>query len=410
MDDESPSRGEPLRYVGMDVHKHYLVIGAVDRKQTVILPPRRVAVLEFAAWATRHLTADDAVVLEATSNAWHLHDQLAPLVGSVTVANAAAIKLISQARVKTDARDAINLARLLAAHLVPTVWVPPVAVRELRGLVMHRRRLVAQRVQAGNRLQAVLQRHQIVPPEGDVFSQANRAWWEQLALPASERLRVRQDLALQATLNTLIEEAEVELRRQSTLSPWVAQVPYLVQLSGIGVLAAITVLAAVGDIARFPAPKNLVGYAGLGSGVHASGQVFQTGRITKQGRRELRGAMVEAAWVAVEHHPRWKAEFARLCPRLGRQKAIVAIARKLLVVVWHVLAKHEADRHGEPAAMARAIHLWLSRSGIVPGRHRPLRQLVLQEVRRLGLEVSEIVTAAGKPLMTLPPDPVAQTG
>jgi len=178
-----------------------------------------------------------------------------------------------------------------------------------------------------------------------------------------------------------------------------------VQLSGIGVLAAMTLLAAIGDITRFPSAKKLVGYAGLGAGVRDTGQTHQGGRITKQGRRELRGCMTEAAWVAVEHHPHWKEVFARLSARLGAQKAIVAIARKLLVVVWHVLTDQEADRCGEAPAMARALWLWQARCGTVPGSKRPLRQLVGYEVHRLGLDVHQITSATGRTLMVLAPPP-----
>ena len=71
------------------------------------------------------------MVLEASSNAWVLYDQSEPLVGQVTVAHPLAVKLISAACVKTDARDTIKLARLLAANLIPAVWVPPLPVREL---------------------------------------------------------------------------------------------------------------------------------------------------------------------------------------------------------------------------------------------------------------------------------------
>lgn len=212
---------------------------------------------------------------------------------------------------------------------------------------------------------------------------------------------MRQDLATLDTLDGLIAEVEAELRRLSTTAPWAEQVPYLVQLSGIGVLAAMTLLAGIGDITRFPRAKDLVGYAGLGAGVHDTGQTHQGGRITKQGRRELRGCMVEAAWVAVAHQAHWKAACTRLCTRMSAQKAIVAIARKLLVVVWHVLSEHAAERRGEPAAMARALWLWQARCGAVPGRKRPLRQIVRREVERLGLDVRQITRASGRPLMLL---------
>lgn len=396
---------EPTRFVGLDVHKRYLMVGAVDAHQEVVLPPRRVALEEFPDWAHAHLTPADAVVLEATANAWSLHDLLAPLVATVTVAHAGAIKLIARARVKTDRRDTLHLARLLAARMIPAVWVPPHAVRELRGLGSHRRRLVAQRVQAGNRLQAVLQRHQIVPPAGALFSQRNRAWWASLPVSGGERLRIQQDLTLMGTLETLTAQVEVEIGRLSTTAPWAERVPYLVQISGVGVLAAMTVLAAIGEIARFPTAKDLVGYAGLGSGVHDSGQTHQTGRITKQGRRELRGAMVEAAWVAVERHPHWKGQFARLSARIGAQKAIVAIARKLLVVVWHVLTDGEADRDGDTAAIARKLYTWVSRCGTTPGRQRPLGALVRRELDRLGIGAELTVTGYGR--CPLPPPGVA---
>jgi transposase len=103
-------------------------------------------------------------------------------------------------------------------------------------------------------------------------------------------------------LDSLIAEVEQHLGRLS-MTPPREQVPFLLQLPGLGMVCAMTILAAVGDIARFPTSKQLVGYAGLGTRIHASGQVQLSGGITKEGRRELRIAMVEAAWVAVEHHP-----------------------------------------------------------------------------------------------------------
>ena len=81
----------------------------------------------------------------------------------------------------------------------------------------------------------------------------------------------------------------------------------------------MSVLAAIGDITRFPSAKHLVGYSGLGASIHDSGETHRSGRITKEGRSDLRGVMVEAAWVAVEHHPHWKAQFERLANRIGNE-------------------------------------------------------------------------------------------
>ena len=315
------------RFVALDVHRHSITVAAVDARQAVVLKPRRLALPDFARWCRQQLTPADAVVLEATTNAWHLYDQVAPLVAAVTVCHPLMVKLISAARVKTDPRDALNLARLLAAGLVPAVWVPPAEVRELRALVSHRQRLVRQRTQARNRLHSVLHRHNLVGPAGKPFAAAQRAWWAGLDLVPSERLRVRQDLAILDSLEPLLAEVEDELARLSAAEPWASQAAFLVQLPGFGVLNAMVVLAAIGDITRFPTAAKPVGDAGLGASVSASGPTRRTGGITKQGRRELRAVLVEAAWVAVQTHPYWRAAFARLEARIGRNKAIVAVAR-----------------------------------------------------------------------------------
>jgi transposase len=343
-DHEMPTTELPhalaTRFVALDVHRQYLVVGAVDIQQHVVLTPRRFGFAAFAEWASIHLTHADAVVLEATANAWLLYDQLQPLVAEVVVAHPQAVKLIAAARVKTDSRDTIKLASLLAANLIPAVWVPPQAVRELRALVTHRNRLVQQRTQAANRLHSVLQRHNIDPPPGIPFAIHQREWWLALDLPLAEKLRVQQDLSLYQTLEGLIRESEAELGRLSTCDPWVKQVPFLVQLPGLGVLSALRILAAIGEITRFPSAKHLVGYAGLGASVHQSGETNRGGRITKEGRSES----LVGSW---SRRPGWRssiirkgsAQFERLAARIGKQKAIVAIARKLLVTIWHVLER-----------------------------------------------------------------------
>ena len=107
------------RYVAMDVHKSYCMVGAVDGQQQVVLQPRKVAMDGLEGWASAHLTRTDAVVFEASVNAWELYDLLAPLVARVSVAHPQQVKLIAASRVKTDKRDTLALAQLLAAKLIP---------------------------------------------------------------------------------------------------------------------------------------------------------------------------------------------------------------------------------------------------------------------------------------------------
>ncbi len=374
------------RFVALDVHKHYVMVAAIDAAQQIVLAPRKMSLERFAEWALGHLTRTDQVVLEATTNAWTLYDQLAPLVQEVQIAHPFLVKLISSARVKTDTRDTLHLARLLAAGLIPQVWVPPPPVRELRVLVAHRARLVRQRTQACNRLHSVLHAHQISPPTGRLGSPEQQSWWDHVQLSAVERLRVQQDLTLLQTAERLLKAVDEELTRLSAQDPWKQTIPFLMQLPGFAVVTSMTLLAAIGDITRFPSAKKLVGYSGLGASVHASGQTQRTGPITKQGRRELRTVLVEAAWTAVDHHPHWRAEFERLVPALGKGKAIVAIARKLLVVVWHVLTKQVVDCHADVAMVTRKLQRWGKQHGLATQLGLSSGAFARLYLRRLGLD------------------------
>lgn len=346
------------RYLAIDLHKHYVVIGGLNARQEMVLPPRRIDLTDWPAWAKTHLRKTDILVVEATTNAWDFYDQVQPLVGRAVVANAGKIAGLVKTKVKTDRVDVLKLAKLLVAAMIPEVWVPPVEVRELRALLAHRRQLIKNRTMLKNRLQSILHRHQLVPPEGELFGAKNREWWKTLKVSPTERLHIQHDLTTLTTLEPQIAEVETELHRLSTTSPWMEPVTFLLQLPGFGLIIAMTILAAVGDIQRFEEAKKLVGYSGLGAGVHISGETHRTGRITKEGRRDIRWALVEAAWIAVDTHPYWKREFERLARRMDKNKAIVAIAHKLLIAVWHVLTERVADKHATPKMVAFKLMRW----------------------------------------------------
>ena len=149
------------RYIGLDIHKHYCVVAGVDRDGRVVLQAVRVEHADLEGWLKKNLRASDHVVFESTTNAWHVYDLLEPLVERVVVANPIKVKQIAQARVKTDVRDTLILARLLAANLVPDVWVPPAHVREMRQLLSQRRQLVETHTQILNRMHSVAHRHHL---------------------------------------------------------------------------------------------------------------------------------------------------------------------------------------------------------------------------------------------------------
>jgi transposase len=346
------------RFIAVDLHKEYIVVGAVNARLETVLPPRRIELAAWSRWAHTNLKSTDALVLESTSNAWDFYDRVAPLVGRTVVANPRLVKLIASARVKTDKVDTMSLAKLLAVNLIPEVWVPPLVVREARGLLAHRRRLVRNRTMVTNRLQSLLLRHNLPGPQGNPFCVAHLPWWNTLPVSTTEKLRIRQDLATVEHLSSQIAELNSEIARLSTQEPWADQAIFIMQIPGFSILLTMTILAAIGDISRFPHPKQLVGYAGLGASVHNSGQTRRTGKITKTGRRELRWSLVEAAWSAVRYFPFWKSQFQRYSRRMPNTKAIVIIARKLLVSIWYVLSQRTVDRQADPVRVATKIMRW----------------------------------------------------
>ena len=348
------------------------------------------------------LTRQDEIVLEMTTNTWQLYDELRQYAGSVLVVHPPHVALITRSQVMNDKIAASILARLLAKGLLVGIWVPPQDIRELRGLVAQRKKMTGLATQAKNRLHAVLQRHHWLPPEGNPFHALQKKWWLTLPMGALEKVNVQSDLdTLQFAEKQLMQLTSMmaEITNQSD------EVIRLLQLPGFGVVTAVTVWAAIGDIQRFVDAQHLVGYGGFGTRVHDSGMTTRTGRITKAGRRDLRMALIEAAQVAANSHPHWKAELTRLQPRLGRNKAIVAIARKLLVAVWYILAQHKTDRFAQPEAIAQKLLKFAYQLG---KENRPKGQSAAQFVRQrlealqLGQELTSIAWGSKKPI-PLPP-------
>ena len=183
-------------------------------------------------------------------------------------------------------------------------------------------------------------------------------WWEAQTLNTLEKLQVRQELSLLEKVEQNKAELDKELGKMSVGETWGKQATRLLQLSGLGVIVTMTILAAIGDINRFEDSKHLVGYAGLGAGIHQSGKEHIDKDITKSGRKELRWALIEAAWKAVQMSAVWKKRYEELKQRKGACKAIVAIARKLLVTIWHVLSKAETDRNASEEDLAWKMLLW----------------------------------------------------
>jgi transposase len=347
-----------IRYVALDIHKHYCVVAAVNRDAQVVLQPVRVEHQDLEGWLKKNLRASDHVVIESTTNAWHVYDLLEPLAERVLVANPIKVKQIACARVKTDIRDTLILARLLAANLVPGVWVPPLHVRQLRQLLSQRRQMVETHTQIVNRMHSVAHRHHLNHPRGKRFNEKNTTWQKDKILSATEQFQLTVEMENREYIEKQINKIGKEIAKMSHQKPWAQSMTYIMQLPGFGVITAMTVLAAVGEIERFESPKKLGSYSGLTSGVEQSGTKLREKGITKEGRKELRWAMVEVAQRAVKSDPLWKRRFQELQQRMHRNQAIVAIARRLLELVWYVLTRRQAYRHFSQERIAYKYLTW----------------------------------------------------
>ena len=392
----------PNRWIGLDGHKHYLVAGGVNAQLDHILGPQRVQLSRLDSWARKTLTPFDALALEMSTNSFEIYDELVPLVHSMILVHPPHVNLITRAQVKTDQKSAFTLARLHATGLLPSIWVPPQDVRDHRALVSQRAKMVRLSTQAKNRLHAVLHRHHLpLPEQGSLFDSLNHDWWFNLDVSPIEHIRIQSDLDTLSFAQSQVARLEdaillVAIHDERAL--------FLIQLPGVGLITAVTLLAAIGHERRFPTPKQLVGYAGLGARVHDSGQTHRTGRITKTGRRDIRAAMVEAAHTACRVHPHWKAELARLEPRLGHNKAIVAVARKLLVAVWHVLNERCVDRFADPEMVARKLAHYaydLGRDNRPDGQS--VGEFVRRQLDRLNIGADLDAIQWGKRTIPMPP-------
>ncbi len=339
---------------GLDVHREFTQVAMLEQGRITHLgriPTTPEALRAFA----QTLGPDDQIVLEATGNTYAIVQVLQQHAGRVVVSNPVQTRAIADAKIKTDRVDAEVLVRLLAGGWLPEVWVPDAETQALRQQVAHRVRLVRHHTRLKNRVHGVLHRN-LIPgcPRSDLFGKAGRQWLTAYALP---QLPVHEQDIVLATLRQF-ESLSAELahidQTLATLALPHPSVRRLVTIPGIDAVTALTVVAAIGHIHRFRSPGKLVGYFGLDPRVWQSGSRAMThGAITKRGRAHGRAALVEAAWAAVKTPGPLRAFYQRLRARRGPQVAVVATARKLLVLAWHLLTRDEDYVFARPSLFAR---------------------------------------------------------
>lgn len=335
-----------MRVVAIDIHRGF---GEVAVQEDGIVRSGGRVTLEHDAVLTfaETLSLDDHVVLEATVNTAALARLLKQHVARVVVANPKRVRLIAEAKVKTDKVDAKVLAQLYAAGFLPEIWQPDPATERRRRLVAQRAAVVNQRTRLKNRIHAVLHANLIPRYNGKLFTGPGRKWLADQPLPADERLAVNRYLAEHDRLANDLAELDKALAAEALEDE---RVHRLMTIAGVDAQVAIGVLAAIGDISWFTAPQKLVAYLGLDPTVRQSGdRPAQHGRISRQGPGQARGLLVKRAWAAASTPGPLRAFFQRVQAKRGQQIAAVATARKMAVIMWHLLTRGEDYAWARPA-------------------------------------------------------------
>jgi transposase len=273
-----------------------------------------------------------AVAMEA-SYAWEPVYELLERMGLKThLAHPMKTRIIADAKLKTDMKDSEALARLLQLNWLPEAYVPPREIRELRRLVRLRAYLVRRRTSVANRVRAELVRLGLKA----IRNPFSRKWREALKQTS---VTLRETLELYEFLSKQIARLEAEIERVASENQ---QARLLMTIPGIGPYSALTILAEIGDVSRFRSPEHLCSYAGLVPSLHQSGDTVRLGPITKQGSRLLRWILIQCAWMHLFYgDSRLTDFFWRLARRKGKKRAIVAMARKLLVAIYWMLVRNE---------------------------------------------------------------------
>ena len=261
-------------------------------------------------------------------------------------------KAIAEARIKTDRIDAKTLATLLRGDLVAESYVPTRKNRERRALIRHRASLIQMRVDIKNRIHALLDKHEHTNNYSDLFGKQALEWLRNLQLPTPDHEILQSNLQIIETLNQQIRIMDIQIAKDAVTED---QAKLLMTMPGVDYYAAMVLLSEIGDVKRFSSDEKLVSWIGLAPQVHQSGETSWTGHITRKGSKRARWILGQCAQSARQHDPRMREFYERIEHKHGPSKAIVAVARKMLAIMYVMLIRNE-PYHGENRKLTEQKH------------------------------------------------------
>ena len=327
-----------MNSVGIDLHRKRSHVAVIDASGTRLLSRRIVndpaTFLELLA----EIDGESKIALEATYGWEWLVDVLEEAGYELHLAHPLRTRAIAAARVKNDAVDAVTLAQLLRADLLPEAYIAPRELRDLRDLLRHRVALTQMRTALKNRAHALIARCGVQHEHSDLFGKTGRRLLAELELREPPRRRLDSLLALIDDFERELELVAREIDQRAKQDPCVR---VLCQIRGIGRYTAMLVIAEVGDVARFRSARKLCAWAGLTPTVRSSDGKARLGHISRQGSRALRWALVEAAQTNVTGGGPLRETYERIRKRRGNKIAKVAVARRILTLCFYGLRDGE---------------------------------------------------------------------
>jgi transposase len=328
--------------VGIDLHKDTMTIcilvrGTGEVAFRKIACKNRDQIAEFF----RSLPRPHTVAIEAVGFYRWLWMLLEPIVEKLVLCDATQARALAGRRLKTDREDAANVAELLAAGRLPLAYAPPEEVQVLRDWSRQRNRCSRAHARLLHGVKSLMNANNRPGPER-LSSARLTGYITAYGAKLPERhvrmlwQNVRQLLLVEEEMAVCEREIDRLLRQERFASVAVL----LVSIPGVGLVTSATVLAEIGDFSRFPDGKAIGRYAGLTPNLYASGGKERHGHISKTGPSDLRWVLQQAAWTAIRCDDKFKKKWLKISRSAGKKAAAVAIARKLLVLMRHLVVHH----------------------------------------------------------------------
>lgn len=312
--------------IGIDVHrKQYTVTVVVDGIKVDVSTMRADPEVLITYIKRRYEGAEVRSAYEAGFSGFGLHRRLTLAGIANIVVNAASIAVAVRDRVKTDRRDSLKIATQLDCNQLKGIRIPSEEEEAKRALHRTREQHVRQMSRLRNQIRMKL--YQFGYDLGEYFS-AKRVREIVAQLNFTEvKEAILSLLAMWENTKAEVEKFKKLLQAQADLDPLEARYR---SIPGIGRITSRTLSTELGNMSQFLNERQLFSFVGLTPSEKTSGETSQRGHITKQGNSLLRKILVQSAWIAVRRDPWMSREFMRLAHKLGKRRAIVAIARKLI--------------------------------------------------------------------------------